>query len=607
MDIDAYTLRKIAPRILLGVIAVNLSIYICVAASDLTVIVGKGIGSLITTPFIGAGNFDFNLTQGGGIASILEGLGITALAGYGLYSVIVPLIGFIGGGAAGLGGFLVFSILIPAFLIILAVLVTIAIRQGLLVFLILISPIAFALYVLPGTEKYFRQWWDLFVKTLLVYPIIAVIFALSDVMAVVGVQSTPSSTAAIVIGLIFAFLPLILIPFSFRFAGGAMATLASVAQNAYGRANKDGGFLNTRKRHFRQEMGDSTTRGRADLARRGGRMSDSAAAGLRGRATRFAGRSLRRSAHGYTGSIFKAESELNKRMADEQELATGFGDDSLWRAYTWSQRKEDTRIQNGRHQVRTAGGAWVDRSAYDQAVAHFGGTDNSSAYQRGLTYEMGKAITQEQQDHLYESFLATTGGEHKRFTGDEAIGVWKGAAFNKQNENRQWKYYTPEADQDGQFRISKNGLGLLQEVDEKQGSYASTMQNADTWTTMSESMEQAHETVGRLAPLGARTAEQEREYQDAQETLTRGFRIAQSLSSGYDVPVDENNPAAGRRRIDSTGAGAPGRVGEEIRAYAKIANTLAGHHGYNPDQYGTERRSDEATQSQADRSPDRRA
>ena len=50
--LDAYTVRKAIPRIVLAVIAINLSIYLCVAAIDITNIIGHGLGNLITGPFL---------------------------------------------------------------------------------------------------------------------------------------------------------------------------------------------------------------------------------------------------------------------------------------------------------------------------------------------------------------------------------------------------------------------------------------------------------------------------------------------------------------------------------------------------------------------------
>ena len=334
--IDAYAIKKMAPRILLGVIAINLSIYITVGAADIVNVVGKGIGSLLTTPFIGAGNFTFNITSGKGFGAFAEMLAANGIVAVGVGAPLATIItGFIVGGATAVLGTLIFSILIPIALISLAILVTLAIRQGLLVFLIICSPVAFALYVLPGTEKYFHKWWELFIKTLLVYPIIAVIFAMSTIMTVTTVNSTSSFVVNGLVALIFTFLPLVLIPFAFRFAGGAMAALYNAANGVRGNLNKDGGWLKTRQGFYRQQNKDSTTRGRSQMARQGAQMASST-----NPFTRRLGSYVQRRAHGYTGDIFAAESEMNHRLGKESQESIGSGDDALWRAYTWSGDKE---------------------------------------------------------------------------------------------------------------------------------------------------------------------------------------------------------------------------------------------------------------------------
>jgi hypothetical protein len=286
----------------------------------------------------------------------------------------------------------------------------------------------------------------------------------------------------------------------------------------------------------------------------------------------------------------RAESELNKRLGEESQASIATGDDALWRAYTWTGRDEDARVHNGVAQVRTAGGAWVNRSYYDQAVRKFGGAGNTNAYQQALSYEMQKAATQEEQDHLIEGFA--TSAQNMGMSQDQMIGVWKGAAFAKQNENRQWKYYNPNRGANGDVSMGMSGLGLVTEIDEKQGSYAGTMQNADTWTTMSEQVNNAHEVLA-----GTRQGNQ----QEARETITRAARVADSLSSGGYQVQDDNAPGGYRDMGSSLGAGAPGRVAEEMRAFHEIATAAGEQHGFDPDQYGTQTRSDSPYQSQDDR------
>lgn len=251
--LDAYSVRKAVPRIVIAVIGINLSFYLCVAAIDLTSIVAKGLMQLLTTPFLPA---DGQLTIAKEVVEVnaentLVGTAILAI----IFSQLLSL------GLIGVITTVLFPVLVTVALIGLAVLFTLVIRLGLIIFLSITSPVAIACYVLPGTEKYFQKWGELFVKTLMVYPIIAAIFAMSNVlgfillsdastgsqsssiinpasMISVFAQSQNQSDASVTLKLIAAILvlyaPLVLIPFAFKLAGGAIGAVMNATQGAAG-------------------------------------------------------------------------------------------------------------------------------------------------------------------------------------------------------------------------------------------------------------------------------------------------------------------------------------------------------------------------------------
>lgn len=171
MNFDAYTIRKMAPRLLVAVIAINLSIYLCLAAVDFTAVIGGGIQQLLLGPFEGTkiGNYELNGSAVGGVATAgLVGAVVAA-------AISLPLV--------GLG--IVLLIALAALFILLfgvALVFLLVLRQGLLMFLIITSPVAIALFVLPGTEKYFKLWAKMFAAMLLIYPAAAAVFAITDIM-----------------------------------------------------------------------------------------------------------------------------------------------------------------------------------------------------------------------------------------------------------------------------------------------------------------------------------------------------------------------------------------------------------------------------------------
>lgn len=270
---DAYTLRKIAPRILIGVIGINLSIYLCVAAIDITNIVGRGMMELLAGPF---NTEKLSVDAGSGnVAAILTVLG----------SLIAGSIVFLGaGGGSGFLGILLMLVL-TIMLLVLSIMITLAIRQTLLVLLTVLSPVAIALFILPGTEKYFRQWWDLFLRTLMVYPIIAALFAVSGIMATISFESTNVASNLqgafqVITGLVLIFIPLFMIPFAFRMAGGAIGSVFNAAngmrsqfagwnRDRLNRANQDPDkLLNRSNRAIGSRVTDAQFAARRGIAKR---------------------------------------------------------------------------------------------------------------------------------------------------------------------------------------------------------------------------------------------------------------------------------------------------------------------------------------------------
>lgn len=267
--IDAYTVKKILPRVLITAILINLSVYIVAFLVDITNVIGKSLGSILTAPLQSAGTY--HISPG----STLTSLGVFAIGLLGLFLVAGHFTGFFGALSSGKAGgaefgksalILVGLVLLPIFLAILAVFITLIVRKGLILFLIMISPVAFALYVLPNTEQYFKKWWDLLIEALMVYPIIVAIFAIADILGVTilsangvtGSEITPDSQGnialgaghvfAVVIAFFIQFLPLIAIPFAFRMAGGTLSRMHDAVTSANGKLKQSGWYAGRREK-----------------------------------------------------------------------------------------------------------------------------------------------------------------------------------------------------------------------------------------------------------------------------------------------------------------------------------------------------------------------
>lgn len=328
--VDAYTAKKVMPRIFIAALLVNVSIYIVALLVDVTNILGAGIGQLMTAPFGDNGQFSFSLT---GAQSIVIGGGtiVAFLAG----------ILFVNGAVlASFAPFIGVFILLPAVVGILGAFLTLIIRQGIILALTLLSPVAFALYCLPNTEQYFKKWWSALFKALLVYPIVIIMFAVADIMAITIQEAngfgggplltqTPTNIMAGIIAFVAMFLPLVMIPWAFKMAGGLIGGLVTTLSK-FGKQGTE--FIkgnandpNSRRNKAKSRLGQEAGRRTSDFVH--------FAEGRAGADTMFKGRMRRGVAKGagtLLGKYTNADLSMaraNKREAEESEEISASGID----------------------------------------------------------------------------------------------------------------------------------------------------------------------------------------------------------------------------------------------------------------------------------------
>jgi hypothetical protein len=514
--IDAYALRKMAPRILVGAIAINLSIYLALAAIDVTEIIGRGMGNLLTRPFVGGDGFNFTLGDSNALLNLLELLGVVGAAAGGAGVLFLIVRGVFGTRTNTDGSvasrsinnvdsgtvlmWVLLFIVIPIALIALAVLITLVIRQGLLILLVILAPIAFACYVLPGTEKYFRTWWSLFSKTLMIFPIIAAIFALSDIMSTLIFRAN-ESVVGLLTGTIVMFLPLVLIPFSFKFAGGALGTIFSAATNA---GTKMNGLANGNRQRTGARMKSMVQQGRIrairDLSTPATRdIGAMGATGMRRRRMQASKGLAKMGRFGVQGlsskfNVDEAEAAINEAGAKRVGSTTSRANDDVERAVTVNRQLADQRFAEaqaagaltstvnddgqtivgtaerrvntatGQVQYSTASGDnWVSLADVKTAESTYG--DNAGEKQEAWRYEMTKSTRNEQKQSLIERMGDSV--KSGQIADQDRIGIWKGAGFQMQNEDLFWKHST--VNPDGTYSLNSNAV--RQEIFEKKGSY----------------------------------------------------------------------------------------------------------------------------------------
>jgi type IV secretion system protein VirB6 len=211
--IDAYTIHKVLPRILIAVIFITLSWPLLNFAISLTNDIGTGIRAIIYTPFQGIGT---TVRVDGGAASVGALVGTATFLTLGLLGIA--------------------SFMLTALLAVFVGFIVLFLRQVIIQMLVIFAPLAIACYVLPGTQKAWGFWKDAFISMLIVFPIISAMIAMGRVFSVVMYNNRTGGVPTFVneIGaFIVYFLPYFLLPAAFRWAGSAMATIGGMVNDRH--------------------------------------------------------------------------------------------------------------------------------------------------------------------------------------------------------------------------------------------------------------------------------------------------------------------------------------------------------------------------------------
>lgn len=224
--VDAYTIRKMLPRILIAAIGITLSWTLMSFAVTLSNDLGFGIRNLIVAPFHSlSSNINIDFADSPILNTIIGG-GVAAAA--------IPIWTVSG----GLG--VLISYIATAGLAVLIAVIVLILREVAIIMMVLLAPIALIAYVMPNTQRVFRLWWESFVRALLMFPMIAAFIATGRVFAAISLNGTNSGgdigTAFHgIIGFIAYFAPYFMIPLTFRLSGGVMNGIGSaIAQRGQG-------------------------------------------------------------------------------------------------------------------------------------------------------------------------------------------------------------------------------------------------------------------------------------------------------------------------------------------------------------------------------------
>jgi len=449
--LEAYAVKKALPRILIAAILINLSFYIVLALNDIMNVLGSGIYSLMSVTLTGGGLHRVNVDILGGAE------GTVAIGGIVATGIAAPALA--GSAVLWLAAF----VLLPALLIVLAGLFVIIIRQGLILVLLVLSPLAFALYALPNTEKYFKKWWEELSKAMLVYPIVMALFGASTMLStLIGAADLKAAEAfKMIVQLIAALAPVMLIAFAFKMAGGLLGSLMesgrAFSQKAHqgilGNPNDERSF----RRKVSRRLGSAavTTRGDAIKSLSDRREASRNKAGDPSRRGRWAGRLADALNYGNN----QADRAYYNRIEREQTRAqVETGNDDNRRA-AFAERYMGTAAEGppaGRkvgsyYGMQAPDGTYTHFSETDVNKAHSLINDDPSIFQSVAEYEAGKVGNKEQHAEYKRRFinLANSGN----FSPNDVQGTWAGLKFANQAARKEDKFLSIKQNSSGKFEF----------------------------------------------------------------------------------------------------------------------------------------------------------
>lgn len=224
IGLSNYGIKKMLPRLIIAALLVNLSFYICAIAIDLSNIIGFAIQDM----FIDIRNTITTVGVAGGEAADYSWESVTSAVlagGVGVGAAGVAMAGYQGVTSAAL--IMLLPLLLGLLITVLVVLLVLAARQALIVILTIISPIAFVCYLLPGTEKWFGKWKDLFFTMLIFFPAFSAVFGGSQLAGAAILQNASNIIMAI-LGLAVQVAPLAIAPLILKLSGGLLNRFAGV-------------------------------------------------------------------------------------------------------------------------------------------------------------------------------------------------------------------------------------------------------------------------------------------------------------------------------------------------------------------------------------------
>ena len=181
VGITNYGIKKILPKLIVAAVLVNLSFLICTIAVDISNIVGNGLRGMFDgiEQSVLASSTASSMTTATG--DLTEEAKLSYASMYGtLASGALVTVGGVAIAFETGAIWMLIPVVLGAIVAVVSGLITVALRQAVVMLLIMISPLAIVASMLPNTENLFKKWKQLFIKMLVFYPMFSLLFGASS-------------------------------------------------------------------------------------------------------------------------------------------------------------------------------------------------------------------------------------------------------------------------------------------------------------------------------------------------------------------------------------------------------------------------------------------
>lgn len=473
---DAYTIKKVLPRLGIALVGMALSWPLLKLSVTLSNDVGFAVRDLFD-------KFAQTTAGGGSVSDAASGIGsvITTFLGGGLVV-----------GALGIWG----AILLGVSLLISYVtgIIVLFMQKLLLILIVLVAPIAIASSVLPGTEKLWKLWRSNLFKVLAMFTVIIAIIKVGDVAASVAFAANQPLMAfgAKIASLVLTFKAP---QFTGQMLGGIMGMMSGAAYKMAGAAKApiDKARQQEGAMHRERTYGRRLLSAQAQAQRGLKSMSTQVGSNtMLGRALRGAGRAV--GGYNLEARMSQRQAAVAKELNDQ--IATGMDDEirglsvDKASALRGQEGVDWQRTANGGRQFKTLGGYWVDEAAVDEGHRRWG--HDHYAQQAALSYEMRKANSEDDVNRISSRYQSLAKGAW-HMTDTEAKGAWIGAAFENQQQHIEFKKTNWE-------NGDVNYDSLADEIYEKKGSYPLAQMHSRTIERLKQGYKNAQDIVAGVVP-----------------------------------------------------------------------------------------------------------